>query len=61
MTNHQITEYQHDKNFQRNETIWVLKTIDHKSSAEIAKLFSVSADAVDLIVQLHQLFWDETT
>ena len=56
----EIKQYIHNKNFQRNETIWILKTIDNKSSQEIAELFNLSAEEVDLIVQKHQEYWDET-
>ena len=60
MSPSEITQYIHSKDFQRNESIWVLKTIEHKSSQEIASLFNISVDAVDLIVQKHQEYWDET-
>lgn len=59
MSPSEITQYIHSKNFQRNESIWILKIIDHKSSQEISTLFNISVDAVDLIVQKHQEYWDE--
>jgi DNA-directed RNA polymerase specialized sigma24 family protein len=59
MSPDEIKQYIHDKNFQRNESIWILKTIDHKSSQEIATIFNISVDAVDLIVKKHQEYWDE--
>ena len=59
MSRSEINRYIHSKDFDRNESIWVLKTIDHKSSQEIATLFNISVDAVDLIVQKHQEYWNE--
>ena len=60
MSPDEITQYIHNNNFQRNESIWILKTIDHKSSQELATLFNISVDEVDLIVQKHQEYWNET-
>ena len=61
MSPSEAVQYIHDKNFQRNESVWVLKTIDHKPPQDIATLFNISAEEVDLIAQKHQEYWDEQT
>lgn len=60
MSKSEIIKYIHSKDFDRNESIWVLKVIDHKSSQEIAALFNISFEAVELIVQKHEEYWNET-
>jgi hypothetical protein len=60
MTPEQISEYLKNKNFQRNESMWVLSTVDKLPPEDIGKQFGISADAVSLIVELHQRYWDAT-
>lgn len=60
MNHRQIEEYRKDNNFHRNESIWVLSTVDKQTPDLIGKQFGISSDAVLLIVDLHQKYWTAT-
>jgi hypothetical protein len=58
MNQKQIEAYEHDKNFERNQAIWVLAKIDRLDSQEIAAQFNLSVDAINLLVEFHQQYQD---
>ena len=58
MTPDKVRNYRRDRNFQNNESIWVLKTIDKLPSKDIGKQFGITAEDVDITVELHQKYWE---
>jgi len=53
-----INKYQLHKDFDRNEAIFVLHSVDHASFEEIAKNFNLSVEEVKKVIEMHGKYED---
>ena len=49
-----------DKDFRRNEAIYILYTVDKLSINELAEAWDLAVDEVKKIIALHTQYWEAT-
>ena len=60
MSTEEIALYLRDKDFRRNEAIYILNHVDLMPVEEIAKAWNLSIDEVKKILALHTEYWEAT-
>ena len=60
MSTEEIALYLRDKDFRRNEAIFILNHVDLMPVEEIAKAWNLSIDEVKKILALHTEYWEAT-
>ena len=60
MSKEEIAIYIRDKDFRRNEAIYILYTVDKRSINELAEAWELAVDEVKKIIALHMQYWEAT-
>ena len=60
MSKEEIAIYIRDKDFRRNEAIYILYTVDKRSINELAEAWDLAVDEVKKIIALHTQSWEAT-
>ncbi len=60
MSKEEIAIYLRDKDFRRNEAIYILYTVDKLSMNELAETWDLAVDEVKKIIAIHTQYWEAT-
>ncbi len=60
MSTEEIALYLRDKDFRRNEAIFILNRVDLMPIEGLAEVWNLSADEVKKIIALHTEYWEAT-
>ena len=60
MTTEEIALYLRDKDFRRNEAIFILNHVDLIPVEDLAEAWNLSVDEVKKIIALHTEYWEAT-
>jgi hypothetical protein len=60
MSTEEIALYLRDKDFRRNEAIFILNHVDLMPVEDLAEAWNLSVDEVKKILALHTEYWEAT-
>jgi len=60
MSTEEIALYLRDKDFRRNEAIFVLNHVDLMPVEDLAEAWNLSVDEVKKVIALHTEYWEAT-
>jgi hypothetical protein len=60
MSTEEIALYLRDKDFRRNEAIFILNHVDLMPIEDLAEAWNLSVDEVKKIIALHTEYWQAT-
>ena len=60
MSTEEIALYLRDKDFRRNEAIFILNHVDLMPIEDLAEAWNLSVDEVKKILALHTEYWEAT-
>ena len=60
MSTEEIALYLRDKDFRRNEAIFILNHVDLMPVEDLAEAWNLSVDEVKKIIALHMEYWEST-
>jgi hypothetical protein len=60
MSTEEIALYLRDKDFRRNEAIFILNHVDLMPVEDLAEAWNLSVDEVKKIIALHTEYWQAT-
>ena len=60
MSTEEIALYRRDKDFRRNEAIFILHHVDLMPVEELAEAWNLSVNEVKKIIALHMEYWEST-
>ena len=60
MTTEEIALYLRDKDFRRNEAIFILNHVDGMPVEELAKAWNLSPEEIKKIIAHHTEYWEAT-
>ena len=60
MSKEEIAFYRRDKDFRRNEAIFILHHVDLMPVEDLAEAWNLSVDEVKKIIALHTEYWKAT-
>ena len=60
MTTEEIALYLRDKDFRRNEAIFILSHVDGMPVEELAKAWNLSPEEIKKIIAHHTEYWEAT-
>jgi Mor family transcriptional regulator len=60
MSTEEIALYRRDKDFRRNEAIFVLNHVDLMPVEELAKEWNLSVEEIKKIIARHTEYWEAT-